>query len=648
MVTRKILQIADSVHGTIRASELEKQIISTQAFNRLHNILQNSTAYLTYPSNQTKRFTHSLGAMHLAGQMFLSSITNADIIVRKDFFTKVAEKIDLIIENKAFGRILRDKLGKHVENILKDYKYIFIDDPFYITNTPAVIKEEHRFLYVVMLEVVRCTALLHDAGHPPFSHVTEGALKKVLATTNGIQEGQRTPRQRTFIEATKAYYGQKDKEGKDLDLHEVIGSFIADRLLEHVERLNEAGGLTRDKGEIHLFYLLIHSLTLGVLKEENNFFKNIHQLIASSIDCDRLDYVTRDIENSGFIKGRVEYDRLISTMKLMKVEDEFVFCPDIRALSSIEHFFHLRWHLYKYIVLHHRVSKTDYLLGEVLVKLATDYLENTEIDTLRLNKHVLPIDISGLWRAIQPDVISDEVYFNSLIQWDDAWLLTVLRQQYYEKYKDEEHIVKYQLEELLSNKKRYHSVVKRMNDFLEIDMATVENFKVVWPQIELETQQNKWLQELKASMEQFQVKDHKGDPPKKIPAYFSAQGFFLLRLKMFFEILEVKEFETIVGKSINRVAESAGIKNCAVVFKKLKTGLEDPPNIHRGDDVVILSDVSRLGAEMVSNKGMFPVFYIYSSQNVKDLSGFRREVGKAIAEDLSVFLTSDFAPNTLS
>lgn len=63
------IYIADTVHNTILLSNYEKEVISTQLFNRLHNISQNSTAYLTFPSNRTKRFEHSLGTMKLCGDI---------------------------------------------------------------------------------------------------------------------------------------------------------------------------------------------------------------------------------------------------------------------------------------------------------------------------------------------------------------------------------------------------------------------------------------------------------------------------------------------------------------------------------------------------------------------------------------------------
>ena len=66
----KIRQITDSIHGTIYISELEHMMMTTPYFYRLNDVYQSSTVYMTYPSNRTKRYEHSLGTMELAGQMF--------------------------------------------------------------------------------------------------------------------------------------------------------------------------------------------------------------------------------------------------------------------------------------------------------------------------------------------------------------------------------------------------------------------------------------------------------------------------------------------------------------------------------------------------------------------------------------------------
>ena len=68
--------MADIVHGSIMYSGIEREILGTPIFNRLHRVLQSSLVYLTYPSNKVKRFEHRVGVMDLAGKMFFMSICN--------------------------------------------------------------------------------------------------------------------------------------------------------------------------------------------------------------------------------------------------------------------------------------------------------------------------------------------------------------------------------------------------------------------------------------------------------------------------------------------------------------------------------------------------------------------------------------------
>ena len=97
------------MHGTFGLSQLESDIISTGAFQRLHNVKQLGLAHLVYPGADYSRFSHSLGACHLAGRMVRAIQQNC----------------------------------QHQE--------ISDDD----------------------IQLYRLAGLLHDLGHYPFSHATE-------------------------------------------------------------------------------------------------------------------------------------------------------------------------------------------------------------------------------------------------------------------------------------------------------------------------------------------------------------------------------------------------------------------------------------------------------------------------------------------
>lgn len=62
-------RITDAVHGTFGISKLESDIISAPVFQRLHNVRQLGLAHLVYPGAEYSRFSHCLGACHIAGRM---------------------------------------------------------------------------------------------------------------------------------------------------------------------------------------------------------------------------------------------------------------------------------------------------------------------------------------------------------------------------------------------------------------------------------------------------------------------------------------------------------------------------------------------------------------------------------------------------
>jgi uncharacterized protein len=115
LFSEKKHKIYDSVHGFIRFNDLERDLIDSPVFQRLHFIHQLGMAYLVYPGATHTRFEHSLGAMELASQIF-------DRVTSKETFSAGQQ----------------------------DYCY--------------------------WKQVLRFAALCHDLGHLPFSHVAEKAL----------------------------------------------------------------------------------------------------------------------------------------------------------------------------------------------------------------------------------------------------------------------------------------------------------------------------------------------------------------------------------------------------------------------------------------------------------------------------------------
>ena len=484
----KTIHISDTIHGSIPISSFEKKIISTRIFNRLHNISQNSTAYLTYPTNRTRRFEHSIGTMHLCSQMLVYGCDNADKDTTECFFSDFEKELRDILQSKLKNdgdSIYREKLGdiNLSKKTLFKYEKITITDYIYSINIPKTLYDSKKeVLYTILLQAVRLAGMLHDIGHPPMSHITESALTKLWKDTK--EKADENDRYMEFYECLEVYSSKDEKNSQEknesiqprkraeeIELHERIGNMLTKKLLEYTvskctDEENESDVLAV------LFELLVMDVTISILSERTVFFKWLHRIIDGSLDCDRLDYVSRDPINSGLDTGKIEYGRLMSTMRLIKHEDgSYWICSHIKMIDIIDDYFYRRWALYKKIIFHHRVVKTDYLLENCIEEISKDYLNNTIVREERDSEdseNILPYNISGVWKAVKAQP-SYNAFFDTVLQWDDDWLLTILKKHYYSEYKKNKNNTYYKLEELISNKKSFYSLLKKDADVMLLD-----------------------------------------------------------------------------------------------------------------------------------------------------------------------------------
>ncbi|MEK6924125.1 MAG: HD domain-containing protein, partial [Candidatus Micrarchaeota archaeon] len=167
---------------------LEAQVLDSQPLQRLRFVKQLATAYLVFPSAQHTRFEHSVGAMHLTGE-----------ICRK------------------------------------------------LNAEPA------------QFQLLRLAALLHDVGHPAFSHETEEVLRK--ATGEG---------------------------------HEERGA-----------RLVEESGLANAVEKAGFSARELKNLLAG---------RGWGSVLTDDLGADRIDYLMRDAHFTGVAYSLIDADRLLQTM----------------------------------------------------------------------------------------------------------------------------------------------------------------------------------------------------------------------------------------------------------------------------------------------------------------------------------------------
>lgn len=514
---KKLQQVTDNIHGTIYLSNLESELISTPYFYRLHDIYQSSTVYMTFPSNRTKRYEHSLGTMELASTMLYTSVLNADLSTKTILFEKLEKYFnqifDLII-NKFEAQtatyltktknLLDEFFSEEMDNITEerindDIKFAveagcFTDSALDYYQFYPLQNDDSKsngvknfFLYRCLLQAVRIIALFHDVGHPPYSHIIEEVLEVLEKdVAKEIKNGTKNKKYADFNSYFRNYENIKTQtllsKSSLLDsntaLHERIGlSFLQSAINDTIpdilsERLT-SNRSNQCKISSILYYTLVVEFTISMLTESDIFFKSFHKIVDGIIDADRLDYITRDSLNSGVDWGTIPYKRLINSSKLVylckydgKEIDEamrpFVISFPQKVSDDIEDLLLIRYKIFARINFHHRCMKTATALKSSVKILTEDYLSCSD-DSKCINS-----DINMLWTSLGLNAGDRK---KRVILWNDSWLISTLYRSLIKlngKQSGKSKIVKQNLQEILLNKKNFFSILKRKSDNQEL------------------------------------------------------------------------------------------------------------------------------------------------------------------------------------
>lgn len=246
--------IFDPVYGSVPISDVELEIISAPAFQRLQNVKQLGLAHLIFPGANYSRFSHSIGALRNARRF-----------------------IEAIKENAKLDGL----------------------------NFEISPSDEQRY---------RLAALLHDIGHFPFSHATEVAFDEYRQEEK-IQSGREIeivdnhedfgsliinhdpaineilarhdfiPNDISSVFASDNYVG-----GRELNLKAIISSELDCDRLDYLKRTSHFSGLPF--GNVDIDYLIrsahIHE---GKLCFDKKAIKSIdHMLLARFHDYQQVVY----------------------------------------------------------------------------------------------------------------------------------------------------------------------------------------------------------------------------------------------------------------------------------------------------------------------------------------------------------------------
>lgn len=113
--------------------------------------------------------------------------------------------------------------------------------------------------------------------------------------------------------------------------------------------------------------------------------KFLHQLVSSQVDCDRLDYLTRDSFFTGVSEGVIGTERILN-MFAVKNDDLVI---DEKGIYSIEKFIISRRLMYWQVYMHKTVVAADNLLLSILERAKNMSTAGKSIDEVHINPYLL-------------------------------------------------------------------------------------------------------------------------------------------------------------------------------------------------------------------------------------------------------------------
>jgi HD superfamily phosphohydrolase len=206
------------------------------------------------------------------------------------------------------------------------------------------------------VQMIRVATLLHDVGHGPFSHVFEHLLEKFLGKTH---------------EDMNVWIVQES------EIKDVINKFGYDPKM-------------------------LAKLSVGWLHQPGKAF--LDQIVRSSVDVDKMDFVVRDTFHTGAEYGYVDVFRIIHMLDI--IEENLAI--NLGALSALESFMLARIESFRSIYFHRMGRAVQIMLALAMEKAK----EELGLVSFRSPEDYIALDDYTVWTMLKKCKESKQIMAN--------------------------------------------------------------------------------------------------------------------------------------------------------------------------------------------------------------------------------------------
>jgi uncharacterized protein len=203
-----VAEIRDPVHGYVRLTEVERDLIDSPFVQRLRRIHQLAGSYLVYPGAVHTRFEHVIGTMHVAGQIAESLVRGSGM--KQDHVQEI--RVAALLHDVGHGPF--SHMYEEVLSEKTDVRHEDISQRVIIETSIRDILEEHGYSAKRISEL----AVGKQKSAPPF-------MNEVIAGGLSADMMDYLPRDSYF---TGVEYGKVDAQRVIDSLHVELGHLVID------------------------------------------------------------------------------------------------------------------------------------------------------------------------------------------------------------------------------------------------------------------------------------------------------------------------------------------------------------------------------------------------------------------------------------